>query len=38
MKVVSRELREFEKWKIPPSEAVTLAFPPMEKECVVLFH
>jgi hypothetical protein len=35
MKVVSKELREFEKWKIPASEALILAFFPMEKECMV---
>jgi len=38
MKVVSKELREFEKWKIPSSEAVILAFSHMEKECMTSFH
>jgi hypothetical protein len=38
MKVVSKELREFEKWKIPSSEALILAFSPMEKECRVSFQ
>jgi len=38
MKVVSKELREFEKWKIPSSEAVILAFSHMEKGCMASFH
>jgi len=38
MKVVSKELREFEKWKIPSSEALIVAFSHIEKKCVVSFH
>jgi hypothetical protein len=38
MKVVSKGLREFEKWKISSSEALILASPPKEKECFASFH
>jgi hypothetical protein len=38
MKVVSKGLREFEKWKIPSLEALILAFPSKEKECFASFH
>jgi hypothetical protein len=38
MKVVSKGLRELEKWKIPSSEALILAFSPKEKKCLVSFH
>ena len=38
MKVVSKGLRELEKWKIPSSEALTLAFSHKKKECLVSFH
>jgi hypothetical protein len=38
MKVVSKGLREFEKWKISPAEALILAFSHKEKECLVSFH
>jgi len=38
MKVVSKGLGEFEKWKIASSEALILAFSDKEKECVVPFH
>jgi hypothetical protein len=37
MKVVSKELNEFEKWKIPSSVALILTFSHEEKECVVSF-
>jgi hypothetical protein len=38
MKVVSKGLREFGKWKIPSSEVLILAFSHMEKECMALFR
>jgi hypothetical protein len=38
MKVVSKELREFEKWKISSLEALLVAFSHKKKECVALFH
>jgi len=38
MKVVSEGLGEFEKWKIPSSEALVLANFHKEKERVVSFH
>jgi hypothetical protein len=38
MKVVSKGITWFEKWKIPSSEALTVTFSHKEKECVVSFH
>jgi hypothetical protein len=38
MKVVSKELSEFEKCKLASSEALILALPDKEKGCMVLFH
>jgi hypothetical protein len=38
MKVVSKGLSEFEKWKIPSAEGLIPALSHQEKECLVSFQ